>query len=335
MMSKAPSIDVHSHFFPRAFLDLINKQGDRYSVSCYFENSAGPVIAMNGRNLLPLEERFIDLEARLQSMDDQGVDMHALSLTMPMVYWASPDLSRQLSEVFNDACVAAHEQYPNRFVGLAMLPMQEPRLALAELERVADRPAIRGVYMATRIGERELSDPAFFDIYERIEDLGLTIFLHPVAVVDPDRLARFYLTNFIGNPTESAIAASHLIFGEVLDRFPQLSVCLPHAGGSFPFLIGRISHGWSVRQECQHLERSPHEYLRRFHYDTITHSRPALEYLLQLVGADRVVMGSDFCFDMSYEQPVKIVIEHPDLDEEARALVLGGNARRLLQLDKR
>ena len=110
MMSKAPSIDVHSHFFPRTFLDLINKQGDRYSVSCSFENSAGPVIVMNGHSLLPLEQRFIDLEARLHSMDDQGVDMHALSLTMPMVYWASPDLSRQLSEAFNDACVAAHEQ---------------------------------------------------------------------------------------------------------------------------------------------------------------------------------------------------------------------------------
>jgi aminocarboxymuconate-semialdehyde decarboxylase len=148
-------------------------------------------------------------------------------------------------------------------------------------------------------------------------------------------LKRFYLTNFIGNPTESAIAASHLIFGEVLDRFPKLSICLPHAGGSFPFLIGRISHGWSVRQECQHLERSPSDYLRRFYFDTITHSPSALDYLLQLVGADRVVMGSDFCFDMSYEQPVKIVTEHPSLDDEKRALILGENARRLLQLDKR
>ena len=334
-MTIAPSIDVHSHFYPRAFLDLIKKQGNRYSVRCSFEDPAGPVIEMNGHRLLPLDERYFDLEARLRSMNDQGVDMHALSLTIPMVYWAPRDLSRQLSEVFNDACMEAHEQFPDRFVGLAMLPMQEPSLAIAELGRVENHPAIRGVYMATRIGERELSDPDFFDVYERIEDLGLTIFLHPVTVVDPDRLKRFYLTNFIGNPTESAIAASHLIFGEVLDRFPKLSICLPHAGGSFPFLIGRISHGWSVRQECQHLERSPSEYLRRFHFDTITHSPSALEYLLQLVGADRVVMGSDFCFDMSYEQPVKIVIEHPSLDDEKRALILGENARRLLQLDKR
>ena len=263
-------------------------------------------------------------------MDEMGVDVHCLSLTQPMLYWAPPDLSQRLSVAYNDACVEAHEAYPDRILGLAILPMQEPEMALKELERVKSLPGIRGVYMATRVLDMELSDPSFFPVYEAIEDLGMTIFLHPIKVVDPSRLKQFYLTNFIGNPTESAIAASHLIFGEVLDRFPQLTFCLPHAGGTFPWLIGRITHGWGVREECKHLKTPPVDYLRRFYYDTITHAHPALEYLINLVGPDRVVLGSDFCFDMSYDRPVEIVTEHAGLSEDDQALILGGNAKRLL-----
>ena len=309
-MKKFQTIDIHAHFYPESFLKLIAEEGAEFGVNCSYDNPDGPVIDVGGVKTPPLERRYYDLEGRLASMDEQGVNVHALSLTQPMVYWASADLSRRLSEAYNDSCAAAHEAQPERFLGLAMLPMQEPRLAVAELERVAPLPGIRGVYMATRVLDRELSDPMFFPVYEAIEDLGLAIFLHPVKVVDPKRLRKFYLTNFIGNPTESAIAASHLIFGEVLDRFPKLTFCLPHAGGTFPYLIGRITHGWGVRPECQHLKTPPVEYLRRFYYDTITHAQPALEYLIALVGPDRVVLGSDFCFDMSYQRPVEIVTEN-------------------------
>lgn len=323
-------IDIHSHLFPQAYLKLIADEGAEFGVSCSFADPNGPVIDFEGQLIPPLDRRFYDIDHRLASMDEQGVDVHALSLTRPMLYWASPNLSRKLSEAFNDACVEAHQAHPDRFVGLAILPVQEPDLAIAELERVAKLPGIRGIYMATRILDRELSDPAFFPVYERIEALGLAIFLHPVTVVDPKRLAKFYLTNFIGNPTESAIAASHLIFGEVLDRFPRLTFCLPHAGGTFPYLVGRITHGWGVRPECRHLKTAPIDYLRRFYYDTISHLEPALGYLINLVGADRVMLGSDFCFDMSTQRPVEVVANHPGLSEEDKALILGGNAKRLL-----
>jgi aminocarboxymuconate-semialdehyde decarboxylase len=329
-MAGHPSIDIHAHFYPRAYLNLVAEEGGPFGVNCTFDESKGPTIQLSGKGGAVLEDRFIELDARIQSMDEQEVDVHALSLTAPMVYWASPELGLRLSQAFNDACVEAHDAYPDRLCGLAMLPMQAPDLAVQELERVSKLQGIRGVYMATRIEEQELSDPAFFPVYERIEALGWTIFLHPVNVVDPQRLTRFYLTNFIGNPTESAIAASHLIFGEVLDRFPKLTVCLPHAGGTFPYLIGRINHGWGVREECKHLKTPPMDYLRRFYYDTITHAHPALDYLMTLVGTDRVVLGSDFCFDMSYEQPVKFVKEHPNLSPEDQNLILGGNAARLL-----
>jgi aminocarboxymuconate-semialdehyde decarboxylase len=333
-MGQTFTIDIHAHFYPRAYLDLIAEEGASFGVRCSFDHADGPIIDVNGVKTPPLDSSYFDIEARRVSMDEKGVDVHALSLTQPMVYWASPDLSLRLSRVFNDACVEAHTAYPERFLGLAMLPMQVPELALEELERVAHLPGIRGIYMSTRILDRELSDPSLFPLYKRIEQLGFAIFLHPTNVVDPARLKKFYLTNFIGNPTESAIAASHLIFGEVLDRFPTLNFVLPHAGGTFPYLAGRINHGWGVRQECQHLQRPPLEYLRRFHYDTITHLDKALQYLIDLVGADRVVMGSDFCFDMSYQRPVEIVTGHPGLSEQDQAMILSGNARRLLNLDQ-
>ena len=330
-MNKFETIDIHAHFYPEAFLRMVADKGERYGMRCVWNDGSLPAIDVGGK-MTPVENRYFDIPQRLASMDDQGVSVHALSLTQPMVYWAPGKLGGALSKAYNDACIEAHLAHPDRFVGLATLPMHEPELAIRELERVAAAPGIRGVYMGTRIGELELSDELFFPVYEAIQDKSFAIFLHPIKVVDPARLKKFYLTNFIGNPTESAIAASHLIFGEVLDRFPKLEFCLPHAGGSLPYLIGRITHGWGVRPECRHLKSPPDTYLRRFYYDTITHSHPALDYLISLVGPDRVVLGSDFCFDMSYQQPVEFVLNHSGLSEADQNLILAGNARKLLRM---
>jgi aminocarboxymuconate-semialdehyde decarboxylase len=331
-MAATATIDIHAHFFPESFLRLIAAEGEEFGVGCDMDGPDGPVLVIEGKRRNVLGARFVDIDARLASMDDQGVAKQALSLTQPMVYWAGADLARRLAETFNDALSAAHEAHPDRLVGLATLPMHHPDLAIAELERAAKLPGIRGVYLATRIVDRELSDPAFLPVFQRIEALGLPLFLHPVTVVDSGRLAKFYLTNLIGNPTESAIAAAHLIFGEVLDRCPKLDICLPHGGGSFPYLVGRLEHGWKVRPEMEHMDKGPNAYLRRFHYDTVTHSAPALAYLIALVGADRVMLGSDFCFDMGYERPVEVVTEHAGLSAGDQALILGGNATRLLGL---
>lgn len=330
-MAAAKSIDIHAHFFPRAYLELIAAEGAPFGVICELDHAGGVALNTTGRSRT-LEPRFIDIDARLASMDEQGVDVHALSLTSPMVYWAGDDLAMRLSQAFNDGCAAAHEAHPDRLIGLATLPMHVPALAIEELERVAGRPGIRGVYMATRIGDMDLSHESLLPVFRRIEALGLPVFLHPNSVVEPARLAKYYLGNLIGNPTESAIAASHLIFGEVLDNCPELVVCLPHGGGSFPYLVGRIQHGWGVRPECKHLLNGPINYLRRFYYDTVTHSAPALSYLIDQVGADRVMLGSDFCFDMGYERPVEVVTAHGGIDEADQARILGGNAAALLRL---
>jgi aminocarboxymuconate-semialdehyde decarboxylase len=265
-------------------------------------------------------------------MDEQAVQVHALSLSQPMVYWAGRAVGEKLAAVFNEALADAHMAHPRRLVGLAALPLHEPDLAVREAERVAQLPGIRGVYAATRINDRELSDPTFFPVYERIEALGLPLFLHPVFVVAPDRLAKFYLTNLLGNPFESAIAAAHLIFGGVLDRFPRLEVVLPHAGGAFPWLVWRLRRGWQKRDDLKHLSRSPSEYLRRFHYDTIGYADEVIDYLARVVGTDRILMGSDYCFPIADEHPVETVTRHPSLDPAAKRAITEENARRLLRL---
>ena len=329
----APSVDIHAHFFPGEYLKLIEREGSSYGAQVFHpEKPRGDGGLLVDGTRWTVAHKIVDIGARVRAMDKQGVQTQALSLTAPMVYWATSSLGQKLSAAYNDGLGQAHDDHPDRFVGLAILPMQDPKLALKELNRAAKIPGVRGVYMATRVLEKELSDPSFFDVFERCEELGLPIFLHPIKVVDPARLKAYYLNNLIGNPTESAIAASHLIYGGVLDRFKKLVVCLPHAGGSFPYLIGRIDHGWEVRPECKHLKNRPMSYLRRFYYDTITHAAKPLGYLIDLVGADRVMLGSDYCFDMGYERPVEIVTKHKGLSAKDRDLILGGNAVRLLGL---
>src|SRR5262249_36918021 len=216
--------------------------------------------------------------------------------TFPMVYFAPADVGLRLARAFNDALAEAHTAYPDRFVGLAMLPMQEPTLALEELERVVGLPGVRGIYAGTTVAGRELSAPEFFPIYARLEQLRWPLFLHPLDLLTAPRMNPYYLGNLVGHPFDTTVAAAYLIFGGVLDRFPHLKVCLPHAGGGLPYLSGRLDRGFKVRKECGHLPRKPSAYLRRFTYDTISHSPAALKLLIQTVGADRVLLGSDYCF---------------------------------------
>jgi aminocarboxymuconate-semialdehyde decarboxylase len=327
------TIDTHAHYFPESYLKLVADDGPRCGATVVTDSSGSRFIQVG---LLlrtgPITSAFYDLDERLRMMDRAGLRMHALSLTQPMVYWADDDLGHRLCVAFNDAVADAHRRHPERFIGFACLPFQNVHLALEELERAATLPGIRGVYMATAVRDRELSDRSFFPVYERCATLGLPIFLHPM-MINNERLKQYYLINLLGNPFDTAIAAAHLIFGGVLDAFPRLEVSLPHAGGALPILRGRLDCGFEIRGECKVIKRPPSEYLRRFTYDTISYSAPVMDDMVRLVGADRIMMGSDYCFDIAYNDPVKIVNDMQSLSDEARRQILWGNAARLLRLE--
>ena len=302
------TIDTHAHYFPQTYIDLIAQYGKRCGTTVTVDDK-GVTFIQVGLSLRtgPITRTFIDLDERLKIMDSQGVGMHALSLTQPMVYWADDDLGMQLCVAFNDA------------------------LAAQELERAAKLPGIKGVYMATAVRDRELSDHSFFPVYERCEALGLPIFLHPM-MINNERLKQFYLINLCGNPFDTAIAASHLIFGGVLDAFPKLEISLPHGGGVLPILRGRLDRGFHMRMECKTISKPPSTYLKRFTYDTITYDEALLEDLIKLVGADRILVGSDYCFDIAYEEPVRFLNGVNSLTGEQKQQILWRNAAKLLNL---
>src|SRR5258706_330317 len=245
----------------------------------------------------------------------------------------TPAPGRTRAQAYNDSAAAAHAKHPDRFVGLAMLPMQAPELALEELERAAKLPGLRGMYLATHVNNTELDDRRFWNIYAKAEELGWPVFLHPIDTIGRERTTRYYLKNLLGNPYDTGVAAALLIFGGVLDAFPKLEVNLPHAGGTFPWLIGRLDHGTKVRPELKHMKQLPSAYLRRFTYDTIGHNDRINTNLIRLVGADRVVLGSDYCFDMGLADPLGDVERLDALTAAERDLIAGQTAIRLLRLE--
>ena len=327
-----PVIDLHAHWLPPEWVALVEKEGGSNGARIGKNERGQTTVSISGINYV-FQQQYIDINVRLKAMDAAGVDIHALSLTSPMVYWAPPAFGLKLSQVYNDGLAAVHLKYPERFLGLAMLPMQDPNLAAQELDRAAGLPGIRGVYMATHVNGRNLDDKSFWPVYARCEALGLPLFLHPpFDSAGVERMRSYYLRNFLGNPYDTGIAASSLMFGGVLDAYPKLEVVLPHAGGTFPWLTGRMDHGATVRPEIKHMKQPPSSYLRRFHYDTITHSGVIMLDLVRLVGADRVVMGTDHPADMSLERPVEFVDSIPQLSANERELILGANSARLLKI---
>ena len=305
-------IDVHAHFVPESCADLI---ADRVT-------DAG----------LPpgVIDSMSDLDVRLRHMDERGVDIELVS-TPPWLTNPDAQTARRLNDAFAEA-IAPH---PDRFIGLADTPMQDPEAAAAELERCVKELGFRGLEILTNVEGENLHEARFAPLYRKMVELDVPAFVHPQNVVGAaDRLKPFYLTNFIGNPTDTAIAAACLIFGGVLKEMPTLKFVLAHGGGSCPFLRGRWEHGWNMRAEGERIiERPPSEYFSKLYFDTLTHSIPALNYLVETVGYERVMVGTDYPFNMGDFAPIKTVAALPHASDAQKAAIFGDNAVRAFGLD--
>lgn len=334
------TFDVHTHFLPESCLDTasIDLETSRYTVRITGPSSDEVLYSKEVVAAGFDPEQLYSPARRRRDMARMGIDVQVLSVPPPIAlfYAMEPSRSLALCRIVNDGLARTVAADRDHFVALCTVPLQAPDEAAAELERAVRELGMRGVEIGTNVAGRDLDDPALAPFYARVQELDVPIFIHSTnaGALGGGRLERYHLSNLIGNPTEDALAAASLIFGGVLHAFPRLRVYLAHGGGSCPFLRGRWEHGWHVRPEAKrHIQRPPSEYFARLRFDSLTHGGPALNYLVETVGAERVMLGTDYPYDMSDPDPVKAIAALPHLSDAERHLILGGNAAQLFGLD--
>lgn len=324
-------IDIHSHVIPQRIVDAIAQNPAEFAAWIEGEPGARRIVHEQGY-AYPLFPEFHDVAAKLESMNSKGIDIAVISPAPPMFfYWAGPELAQRSARLVNDGIAEMVAARPERLRGMATVPLQHPDAAIAELERVVREHGFRAVELGTSIEGAQLSEPQFRPFLRRAQELDVFIFAHPYYVGAKAGLECFYLTNLIGNPLDTTVMVANLMFSGVLNELPELKICLAHGGGFAPYQIGRLNHGHRVRPEPRaHSLSSPNELLRRFYFDSLVFEPKALRYLLDLVGADRVCVGTDSPFDMGDERPQATIAGIPDLGLADRHALCCGTALRLL-----
>jgi aminocarboxymuconate-semialdehyde decarboxylase len=274
--------------------------------------------------------RLTQVPLRLADMDAQGVDVQIVSPSPSHYYpWAGPELALALAREASRLTAEHIAARPDRLRGLGLVPLQHPDLLVEALDYAVVELGLAGVEISSSAGEVELSDPRLEPFWARAAQLEAIIFVHPFGCTLDERLDRFYLSNTVGQPTENAVALSHLIFSGVLDRHPTLRIIAAHGGGYLPTHIGRSDHAWRVRPEARGCEHPPSTYLRRLWFDSLVHDPETLRTLIAAAGVDRVLLGSDYPFDMGTESPVAD-LRASGLDDAVQQAILADNVRHLL-----
>lgn len=323
-------VDIHCHMSVGAAEARMRESVANPPPPMPFSSSASDKV--NAQFFAQIAPKLNGVDERLADMNRLGIDVQAISPSPGQYYYfAEPGLGRELARMVNDGIADAVARHPDRLVGLGTVPMQAPDLAIAEMKRCVNDLGLRGIEINSNVGGRDLDDPAFRPFFAAAEELGCLIFMHPLGFTHGERLSDYYLNNIIGNPLESAVALSHMIFGGVLDSYPGLKLCVAHGGGYLPAYWGRMDHAWRVRPECrEHISAPPSTYLRNVWLDTLVFDRTELRDLVNAHGVDRLCLGTDYPFDMSEPDPVGF---HGDLDEAERGAILGKNAALLLGLE--
>ena len=328
-----PAIDVHAHvLLPAVEAAVAGQPGLQAARELDARRNGPQALAVSGAMVAERLPLLTDVQARLAAMDQAGVDIQLVSPSPSHYhYWAGEDLARTLTELASAGTAEHCAQAPGRLLGLGLVPLQHPDLAVEALDHALGL-GLRGVEISSHAPGRELSDPAYDPLWARAAAAGALIFLHPWGCTLDERLDRWYLSNIVGQPTENAVALSHLIFGGVLDRHPGLRVIAAHGGGYLPTHIGRSDHGWRTRPDAHGCAAEPSSYLRRLWFDSLVHSPAALHALVGAAGPDRVLLGSDFPFDMGTADPLA-ALQAAGLPQPQAQAIRGGNAAALLALE--
>ena len=330
-MSGVRTIDTHTHILTQETAALLSKAAPKTPVTITPADKDFAALDVGGVVYRPFPTGGFDIARRLADMDAYGMDVHVLSATpQTYMYGLGEELSATVAAIQNDQIARHTKDYPTRFMGIGTLPMASPRRAADELKRIVIKLGLRGAMFASNVAGKNLDDPSFEPLWATAEELGAFMFVHPNNVAGADRLKSYYLGNLIGNPLDTTIAAASLYFGGVLDRHPKLKVMLAHGGGFTPYQAARWEHGWKVRAEPKvNIKSQPRNIAKRFYYDTILHSAPVLEFMIGHVGADRVMLGSDYPYDMAMMDCVTHV-KGLKISDADKASILGTRAEQML-----
>jgi aminocarboxymuconate-semialdehyde decarboxylase len=329
---KSLTIDMHSHVAIPAAGAFVKPHLDMATIP--LAHFASPESKAVG------EKQEADIRTRISQYDERFKDMEAMGLDMQLImpppnqcYYTVPlDVAVKASRMVNDGLAEYAAKYPDRFVTLGTVPLQDGGEAVKELERCMGELKFKGIEVLTNVGGNELSDPAYAPFWRRAEELGALVLLHPNGFTEGKRLSRFYFNNVIGNPFETTLALHYLIFDGVLERHPKLKIIAVHGGGYLAAYSGRIDHAWGARSDSHaDLPKPPTHYLKQVYFDTVVFTPHQLKTLVEVFGVDHVIMGTDYPFDMMEVDPIGHVAAC-DFDAKTMEAIVSGNAKRLLGL---
>jgi aminocarboxymuconate-semialdehyde decarboxylase len=326
-------IDIHCHYLNTAVAAKVaHLNPGQHEPSVKYANAL-----TRETNVKQMQDRapmLSDIAVRLKHMDRMGIDIQAVSPSPNQTYyWTDPGMGAELARAVNERIAQIAAQHPDRLVGLGTVPLQNSGLAVSELEYAVKKLGLRGVEINPSVNGLDLTDVKLNleNFFRKAEELNIVVFMHPVGYTQGERLMDHYFNNVIGNPLETTVAASHLIFDGVMERHPRLKVVLPHAGGYLAHYWARMDHAWKARPDCRTvLKKKPSSSLEKFYFDTITFDPTMLKQLIERFGANHVLLGTDYPYDMGVEDPVGFINKVSKLSSKDKNRIMGGNAARLL-----
>ncbi|MCB0374310.1 MAG: amidohydrolase [Sinomicrobium sp.] len=331
------TIDIHTHIMPEHMPDFRGKFGYGGFIRLEHHKPCCARMMKDDKFFREVQDNCWDPGARIKDCDHHRVNVQVLS-TIPVLfsYWAKPEDALEVARFLNDHIAGITHDYPDRFAGLGTLPMQAPDLAIKELERCINDLGLAGIEIGSHVNDWNLNDPNLFPVFEAAQDLGASVFVHPWDMMGKDRMEKYWLPWLVGMPAETSLAICSMIFGGVFERLPRLKVAFAHGGGAFPATVSRIEHGFNVRPDLCAIDNTvnPKAYLGKFYLDSLTHDPVMLNYLIALVGEDKIALGTDYPFPLGEPEPGKLIRGMDELSDSAKAKLLGGNALDWLGLNR-
>ena len=326
-------IDIHTHIMPEKMPDFKEKFGYGGFITLdHHANCRAKMMRDDGKFFREIESNCWEGKARIEDCEKFNVDVQVLS-TIPVLfsYWAKPKDCLEVAKFLNDELAGVVEAHPDRFIGLGTVPMQEPKLAVQELERCVKELGFAGIQIGSHINDWNLSAPEVFEVFAAAQDLNAAVFVHPWDMMGKEKMEKYWLPWLVGMPAETSLAICSMIFGGVFERLPKLRVAFAHGGGAFPATVGRIEHGYNVRPDlCQvDCQVNPRDYLGKFYVDSLVHDPLMLKYLIEVVGEDAIALGTDYPFPLGELEPGKL-IEASEFSEAVKKKLLSENALRWL-----